>query len=93
MHAVSHFPPPLSLTLSCFCSRPFHPLPSSPSPDRTHLCPSANEHQQQDPNPRESPNPGDYPASSPPLGTALFCTLDPAVLTRHGISGGGGDSG
>lgn len=84
------FPPPLSLTLSCFCSHPLHHLPFTPSPDPTHLCPSANEHQRQGPNPRGSPKPGDYPASSPLLpsaGAALFCTPDPAVVTRDGISG------
>ncbi len=47
--------------------------PVSVPPPPSHLCPSATKHQRQGPNPRGSPNPGDYPASSPPLGAALFC--------------------
>lgn len=96
------FPPPLSLTLSCFCSHPLHHLPFTPSPDPTHLCPSANEHQRQGPNPRGSPNPGDYPASSPPLGRRSIVLhsrsgcCDPG-WDKWGVGsgggGGGGDSG
>lgn len=56
----------LNLSLSAVCPVFIPPLPS-------HLRPTAAKQQHQVPNPKGSPNPGDYPASSPPLCAALFC--------------------
>lgn len=59
LHSVSHFSAGL-LPVPFLCLLFLRPI-------------CAVEHQRQDPNPRGSPDPGDYPASFPPLGTALFC--------------------
>lgn len=64
VHQIFSLPVFISELFALFC------VPPPPVP---HLCPSATQQQHQGPNPKGSPNPGDYPASSPPLGAALFC--------------------
>lgn len=67
------------------------PVSVPPHPP-SHLCPSATKHQQQGPNPPGSPNPGDYPASFPPLPSpwrsiVLHLELVIVALGDNGMNG------